>query len=209
MNYLDKLALMEFDIVICPGDITDVILPKGFSREEIAKILIEELKTLGKPLLVVPGNMDGEILDLLEKENISIHGKGKIIDGVGFYGFGGAKTPFNTPLEFSEEEIKVGLEKAFEDVKNCEIKVQVTHMPPANTNLDRIISGAHVGSEVIREFIIKNKPDLAISAHIHEAKGIDKLNSTTLINSGRFSEGSCGLVSINRKKIEAKIIELI
>ncbi|MEM5805363.1 MAG: metallophosphoesterase [Candidatus Aenigmatarchaeota archaeon] len=209
LTYLDKITLLDFDVIICPGDLTDIIIPKGFSRTEIAKIIINELKILKKPLLMVPGNMDAEIISLLEEEDISLHGRGKVINNVGFYGYGGAKTPFNTPLEVTEEELKKGLEKAYNEVKNSEIKVQVTHMPPIGTNLDKIVSGAHVGSQAIRDFIEKHKPEVAISAHIHEAKGIDRLNDTILINSGRFPEGNCGLISLKNGKAEAKIISLI
>jgi hypothetical protein len=209
LSYIDKISSIDFDVIICPGDLTDIILPKGFNREDIAKIIIEEIRTLGKPLLAVPGNMDKEIIPLLEKENVSLHGKGKKIDDVGFYGFGGAKTPFNTPLEVSDEEIRNGLEKAYEEIKNCEIKVQVTHMPPIDTKLDIITTGAHVGSSFIRKFIEEKQPAAAICAHIHEAKGIDRINNTVLINSGRFPEGSCGLVTIKNGKAEARILDLI
>lgn len=209
LTYMDKLALIDFDLIVCPGDLTDVSLPKGFTRTDVGKLIIEELDSFKKPLLVLPGNMDKDILPLLEKEKISLHGNGKIIKDVGFYGFGGAKTPFETSLEPSEDEIKAGLERGFEKIKNAKIKVQVTHNPPARTKLDLLFSGAHVGSEAVRKFIEEKKPDVGISAHIHEAKGVDELGKTKLINSGRFPEGYCGLVSIEKGETKAKIINLI
>lgn len=208
MEYIDKLSLLDFDVLICPGDFTDVP-PKGFNSVEIAKIIIEELKTLKKPILAVPGNWDKDLINLFEKEGISLHGKSKVIENVGFYGFGGAKTPFNTLFEPNEEEIESGLEKAVKEIKNIEIKVQVTHSPPIRTKIDMVYTGAHVGSEAVRKIIEKYKPLVAISAHIHEAKGIDELNSTKLINSGRFPEGHCGLIVIKDKNVEAKIMNLI
>lgn len=209
LSLLDKVKEYEFDVIICPGDIIDTTVPKGFSSEEIVKIIIEELKTLKKPLFMVPGNMDGEILDTLEKEEVSLHEKGIKIGNYGFYGFGGARTPFDTSFEPSEEEILKGLNKGFEIVKDAKYKIQVTHMPPFNTKIDIIFSGAHVGSEVIRKFIEEKKPIAAISAHIHEAKGIDRINNTLLLNPGKFSEGYCGLVEIENSKVEGKIITLI
>lgn len=208
---LDKIKEldMEFDVVICPGDIIDVNIPPGFKSEDIAKIIIEEFKTLGKPLLMIPGNMDGEIIDFLKKEGVSIHQDGLVIGDCGFYGFGGARTPFGTPFEPAEDAIKLGLEIGFSKVKNMKHKIQVTHVPPYNTKLDVISSGAHVGSENVRKFIEEKKPILSISAHIHEARGVDKLNETFLINSGKFTEGYCGIVEIERGKVSGKVISLI
>ncbi|MEM5829223.1 MAG: metallophosphoesterase [Candidatus Aenigmatarchaeota archaeon] len=208
MEYIDKVNMFNFDVIVFPGDFLDVP-PKGFSSLDISKVIIEELKTLNKPILALPGNWDRDIIEILEKEGISLHGKGKIIDNIGFYGFGGARTPFGTPLEPSEDEIRKGLEKAFEMIKESEVKVQVTHVPPARTRVDVVHTGAHVGSEAVREVIEKFKPVLAISAHIHEARGIDEINGTKLINAGRFPEGYCGFATIKNKKVEARIINLV
>jgi hypothetical protein len=209
MNYIDKLHLLEFDVIVCPGDFTDYVLPKGFTRIDIARLIIEELKTLKKPILAVPGNQDKEIIRLLEEEEISIHGKTKIIDDFAFYGFGGARTPFETPFEPSEVEIEEGLKKAFKEIENFENSIQVTHIPPAKTRLDIIYSGIHVGSETVRKLIEERKPLVAFCAHVHEARGVDEIGNTKLINSGRFPEGYCGLVTIQDKKVEAKIINLL
>lgn len=207
--FLDKIRGNEFDVVVYSGDFTDVNTPKGFTQEDIAKLLIEELKTLNKPLVAIPGNNDAKsIIPLLEKEGISIHGKGKVIKDVGFYGYGGAKTPFNTTIEPSEDEVKAGLNVGWSAVDKAKFKVQVTHNPPLNTRLDMITAGLHVGSKVVRDFIETKKPVVAISAHIHEARGIDRLGSVFLMNSGRFSEGYCGLVEIKDSGTDGNILNL-
>ena len=209
-TYLDKISKLKFDVIICPGDFTDVNVPKGFKQEDIARIFVEELKTLKKPFLAVPGNMDTkEIVEMFEKEKVSIHGKGKIIGDFGFYGFGGAKTPFETNIEPSEEEIKLGLEKGWKDVEKAKYKIQVTHNPPKNTRVDMLLNGVHVGSDVVKEFIETHNPIVAISAHIHEARGIDKLKNTFLLNSGRFPEGYFGLINIQNGLVNGKVISLI
>lgn len=209
MNFLEKVSSFEFDIIVCCGDITDINLPKGFERKDIVKIILEELKIFKKPILVVPGNMDSNILDVLEKEKVNLHNKGVKINEVGFYGFGGAKTPFDTPFEPSEGEIEIGLENAYQEVKDCRLKVQVTHAPPINTKLDLIYSGMHVGSDVVRKFIEVKQPEVAICSHIHEGRGIDVIGKTKIINPGRFPEGYCGIVNVEEKNIETKIINLI
>jgi len=209
MNYVDKLSFLKFDVIVALGDFIDQNVPRGVERSYIAILILEELGFLGKPILAAPGNLDKEILPILEERGISLHFKGKIIDNVGFYGVGGAATPFGTSLEPTESELEAGLKTGYDMIKKCEKKVQVTHAPPARTKLDIISSGAHVGSEVVRKFIEKFKPDVAISAHIHEAKGVDQLEGTQLINAGRFPEGYCGLISMEKEKTSAKIINLI
>lgn len=210
LEFLDKLKKVEFDVVVYAGDLTDISLPKGFLQEDIARLLIEELKTLKKPIVAVPGNNDNlSVIKLLEEEGISVHGKGKIINDVGFYGFGGAKTPFNTNYEPSDEELKKGLERAFVEVMNVKTKIQVTHCPPFHTRIDQTLTGIHAGSQIIRNFIEKYQPVVAISGHIHEARGVDYLNKTLLINPGRFAEGYYGIVSLKDGFAEANVFNLI
>lgn len=209
MKFLDKISLMKIDVLVCPGDFTDFTIPRGFSRMDICKLILEELKGLGKPVLTVPGSWDGEIIDFLRKSGTSVHAEGKIVDGVGFYGYGGAKTPFNTPFEPSEGEIELGLEKAYNDIKMIGTKVQITHAPPIRTRLDVIVSGAHVGSTAVRTFIEEHKPDVAVCSHIHEGRGVDEIGKTKLVNPGRFPEGYFGLVEIDDSRITTKVISLI
>lgn len=199
LAYIDKIKNFDFDVIVCPGDFTDINTPKGFTQEDIAKLIIEELKTLKKSILCVPGNMDTKkIIKYFEDENISIHGKGKIIKNIGFYGYGGAKTPFGTNIEPTEDELEDGMQRALKDIKDTKVKVQVSHNPPYGTRMDMLQNGMHVGSKNIRKVLEREKPIISISAHIHEAKGTDTLNKTFLMNSGKFSEGYFGLIEIDK-----------
>jgi Icc-related predicted phosphoesterase len=210
LSYLDKIKEFKFDVVVCPGDFTDVTVPRGFTQEDVAKLIIKGLKILGKPLLCVPGNVDTRgVIDVLEKEDVNIHGKGVIINDYGFYAYGGAKTPFQTNIEPSEEEIKSGLNNGLNVVKDQKNIIQITHNPPYGTKMDLIQTGIHVGSKVVRQFIENNKPLVAISSHIHESKGIDKLNNTFLLNSGKFSEGYFGLINIEKQNVMGKVLSLL
>jgi len=209
LTYLDKIKELKFDVVVCPGDFTDVNTPKGFTQEDIAKLIISELKSLRVPIMAVPGNVDPKnIVKTFEENGISIHGRGKIVKGIGFFGYGGAKTPFETNIEPTEEELKLGLQNAYKDVEKAKYKVQVTHNPPYGTRLDLIQSGIHVGSNAVKSFIENHHPILAISAHIHEARGTDKLKDTFLINSGRFPEGYLGLVNIDNRVVNGKVLNI-
>lgn len=201
---VDKTKEHDFDLVICPGDFTDVFnTPEGYSQVDITELILQKLLSFGKPVFCVPGNHDPyDTLDLLDEYNVNIHGRVKKFRGLEFVGFGGAATPFNTKFEPTEEEIKETLEKRVNDIKGKFILV--THNPPFGTNLDKTETGEHVGSKTIREFIEKNKPLLAISAHIHEAGGIDKLGGTTLFYPGVAYEGYYGLVEVG-KEIKCEI----
>ncbi|MBI4167833.1 MAG: metallophosphoesterase [Candidatus Aenigmarchaeota archaeon] len=199
----------DFDVVVCPGDFTDTGLSlMGFSREDMMRLVLDELMSLGKPVVALPGNHDPvETHKIFDEYGVNIHGAGRVIDDVGFFGFGGAKTPFATPFEPTEEETERGLKKGFSDVENTKHKIMITHNPPKNTKLDRISTGAHVGSQKIRDFILHNKPDAAVSAHIHEAVGIDDLGATKLLYPGPVSGGWVGVLMVG-EKTDAKILNL-
>ncbi len=212
IQFLDRVKSLSPDVIVFSGDFIDIgITIRGFTWIDVSKVVLEELIALNVPILAIPGNHDKDIVPLLEERGISIHGSGKILGDVGFYGFGGAKTPFGTPLEPEEEELEAGLRKAYERVKNAKIKVQVTHNPPYNTKLDRISSGAHVGSKVVRKIIEELQPNVAICAHIHEARGVDTIDHTKIVNAGRFPEGYCGVIDIDisSSNVSAKIVNLI
>ena len=155
-------------------------------------------KKLSNKIVVVPGNNDGEILNVLFEKAICLHnGNSAIIDNIGFYGHGGARTPTGTFLEPSEKEFEVYLKIGYEKVKNAKYKIQITHMPPKDTRLDLTFTNLHVGSEAIRNFILNFNPNVAICSHIIESKGIDRLGKTILINPGRITEGYFGIIDLN------------
>ena len=208
LRFLDKSAQLNYDVIVCPGDFTD-IPPKGFTREEVGRVVIESLKSVGKPLVAVPGNWDIDIVKFFIEDNISAHDKGLVIADVGFYGFGGAETPFETAYEPSESDIESGIRRSYEKVKYAKFKILVTHKPPKNTKLDMIASGTHVGSAAVRKMIEEQQPRAAICAHIHEARGVDEIGSTKIINPGRFPEGYCGIIDVSDEGVEMKVISLI
>jgi hypothetical protein len=192
--------------VVCPGNFTDVFkLPPEFSQLDIANLILQKFLVLGKPLLCVPGNHDPpEILDLLEDYKSNLHSRLRQVKGLDFIGFGGAKTPFNTPFEPSEEEIKESLE-ALQPKKPF---VLVVHNPPKNTGLDKITTGEHVGSETIRKFILNRGPALVITAHIHEAAGIEKLGTSALFNPGPAFQGKYGIAEIGKNTVKCTMLKI-
>jgi Icc-related predicted phosphoesterase len=205
---LEKIASHEPEILISVGDIANASFPKGFQPIDIGKIFLEEVKEYFKNVLVIPGTWDKDLMPLFQKENVLLHGIGKIIGNVGIYGFGGAQTPFNTPYEPSEKEIEEGLRKAFEYVKDKEVKIQATHSPPYNSTLD-LVGNKHVGSTSVRKIIEEFLPQISVCAHIHESIGKDFIKNTLVINVGKFTEGYFGLIEIVEKEIKGEILNLI
>jgi len=202
---IERVHGEKFDAVICPGDFTDMFsIPKEFSQMDIANLVIQKLLALGSPLLCVPGNHDPyEIIELFDEYGVNLHAKTKQLQDTRFVGWGGALTPFNTIFEPADSETKEALGLLGKKTKPGRF-VLVTHDPPKNTNVDKTASGSHVGSAAIREFIEKNQPLLALSAHIHESPGTDKLGSTQIFYPGAVFSGSYGIVHMNGSGIRCE-----
>ena len=173
-------SLDEAGLVIITGDLTH------FGGKKEAKEVIDAVKAKNANILAVPGNLDqpsvGAYLDEL---GISLHAKGIIIDDTGFFGVGGSNiTPFNTPIEYTEEEMASLVTEAFKHVKGTRHKIFVSHAPPLDTKTDMLGNGIHVGSKAIREFITTHQPDLCLTGHIHESWGVDFIGRTKILNPG-------------------------
>jgi Icc-related predicted phosphoesterase len=67
--------------------------------------------------------------------------------------------------------------------------IYVCHTPPANTALDQMPRGRHVGSKALRAFVERHAPPLTLHGHIHEAPQLSgryaiQLGSTWSVNPG-------------------------
>ncbi len=194
----------DFDLAVIVGDITN------FGPNEKVRELTE---LFDKPVLAIPGNCDQRsILKALDASKaVNLHGKTEQIGEIRFIGFGGSNpTPFNTPFELSEEEIEKALEGmvcSAEKAEDGRTIVLLTHAPPHGAR-DKLPFG-HVGSKAISKFV--DRVDLVICGHIHEAKGIDKIGKTVVVNPGEACKGSCALITIEEsgsKQIEVEFVEV-
>lgn len=191
-----------FDLVIIVGDLTN------FGPDEKVEELVE---MFDKPVFAIPGNCDQRsIIKVLEASKaVNLHGKAEQIGGVRFIGLGGSNpTPFHTPFELSEEEIEKALEGmvcSAENAENCGTIVLLTHAPPHGAR-DELPFG-HVGSTAIQKFL--DRVDLIICGHIHEAKGIDRVGKTTVVNTGEASKGSSALINIDENRNEPAEVDFI
>lgn len=148
----------DADALVCAGDLA--VMRNGLQKT------VDVLSATTVPTVLVAGN--GESTEELEKacEGWSgahvLHGSGCEIEGVRFWGLGGATpvTPFGAwSYDIDEVEAAVLLEDCPE---GC---VLVTHSPPLG-HVDRS-GGEHLGSKVILDAIQRAHPVLAVCGHIH------------------------------------------
>lgn len=193
--------LRRADLVVVTGDLTN------YGGRGDALQVIDALRQYSGQLLVLPGNLDQlEVLDFLEGEKISLHGRGRIINTVGIFGVGGSNiTPFNTPIEFTEQELDGLLEAGYAQVAGAHYTILVSHAPPFGTTTDVLANGAHAGSPAVRAFIEKRQPDLCITGHIHEAKGRDRIGRTEIINPGMIGHGGWVEISCTPENLTAHL----
>ena len=185
------------EVVVVCGDVTHF----GLLRQ--AKELMSPLLDVKMPVIFVPGNCDLPSLVNERMGNVeSIHGKCKAVGEFDFLGVGGSSpSPFSTPFELGETEIAGILEEAY---SNCHAKarmVVVSHSPPRDTKVDIAFNGEHVGSRSVREFVEKKRPDLLLCGHIHEAKGIDWIGETLIVNPGPARHGNYALINLEAKEV--------
>lgn len=192
---LEIMKSEKSDLVILGGDLTNV----GTVQE--VESAIGQLQTLSPQLLCVAGNMDLPQHDnIFSKLNVSIHGKGLIINELGVFGVSGAPvSPLHTPYEVDEEVIAEKIAKGYKEILNAKTKILVSHAPPYGTKVDIVHAGFHAGSAAVRDFIEDHNVDIVICGHIHEARGQDVLGKTKIINCGQASRGYYGIIQINDK----------
>jgi hypothetical protein len=197
-----KTELAKADVVVVAGDITN------FGGRDEAREILKPMLSLAKRLFAVPGNCDlPEVNELLKELRVSLHGRSSVVEEIGFFGVGGSNpTPFATPQEYTEEHLRELLESGYSAIKERSTKVLVTHSPPFGTKLDLTSSGMHAGSRAVKAFIKEKKPTLALCGHIHEARGVARVATTTVVNPGAFHMGYA-LVELDEGKVEIELKE--
>lgn len=180
-------------VIVC-GDITQ-FGPPVWAQNFLNSI---PLKTLA-----VPGNCDprGVIAAIEDSQAIPLHAKRVELEDYTFVGLGGSNTtPFATPFELSEAEIYDSLNEIM-----VEKAVLVVHAPPRG-HLDRTATRKDLGSESIAKIVLKFSPILVVSAHIHEARGVEREGGTTFVNPGPVSNGYAAVIDLN-DEVKVELIE--
>ncbi len=177
-----KKLVKECDIIVCAGDIS-------IFERDLRKIL-KNFNDFRKPMILIPGNHESE--SALEKAARKLDYIMNIQDSffsTGNYHFMCAE---GNGFAYEDPRFKM-VGKNFLKKIHVLRKIQhdlrfvlVTHAPPHNTRLDKVMGG-HCGNKSIRRFIAKAKPDLAICGHIHENAGKkDRIGKTRIINPGPY-----------------------
>ncbi len=203
-GHLDYLIAVESviaacDAIVIAGDMTD------FGGALQARYVIEALSAFDKPLLAVQGNCDPPAVEEeMRTRGISLHGHRVACGDLQFIGVGGALPGAGlAPNHPGENEFRRVLEKGASEVHAGDRLVLVSHQPAWGVQLDRSGSGRHGGSRAIREFIEQYQPILAVSGHIHDAWGVDRLGETTLVNPGPFHRGRYAVAEIHDGRVNA------
>lgn len=178
LNALDSLMKIDADHYICAGDLSN------FSRN--LEACGEVLRQRSGSVHVIPGNHETEdqVAQLCEQFGLhAFHGQSFQVDQYYVAGMGySSPTPFDTPGEYSEEELGQRL-SVFNGLKPM---IAVVHCPPFRTALDRMRNFRHGGSTAVREFLEREQPEFFFCGHIHEAAGVaERLGPTKAMNVGK------------------------
>lgn len=191
---LERIAeLPEAAGVIITGDLTT----RGSMHE--AERILAAVKARNPNVYAQIGNMDTDVVHtFLEDQGVNIHAKAVALHPqVDMIAVGmSSPTPFGTPSEFPDEALGRWLEAAHAKVTGAANLLVVAHDPPYGTKADDIGGGRHVGSRAVRAFIERVQPGVCLTGHIHEARSVDRLGDTVIINPGMLPRGGYAIVGL-------------
>ncbi|MDO5826289.1 MAG: metallophosphoesterase [Methanosphaera sp. rholeuAM130] len=201
-SYLDENPVDE---ILITGDVTE------FGPEELFIDILNKFSGYAN-VHALFGNCDpknaGNLLD--ESDATNIHDATSTIGDIQLVGFGGSNpTPFDTPNEYTDEQLYENLSKYADILGKDNFTILVTHAPPLDTNADKIPAGEHVGSCAVRKIIEETQPTLNICGHIHESIGKDTIGDTIVINPGDANSGHACIIELTQDDIENKTINNI
>lgn len=178
LRALETLMATPADVYISAGDLANW----GRGLDECGRIM----QGHADKVWVLPGNHEsaGQIADFCAKFGFrNFHEQAWQAGEHWLAGLGYSNpTPFNTPGEYSEEELATRLAK-FAEFKPL---VMVCHAPPFGTSLDRAGPGTSAGSHAVLEFLEKHSPQHFFCGHIHECAGVQaRIGRTLAMNVGK------------------------
>ncbi len=183
--------------------------------------LIEEKIPEHIKVVVSPGNDDAQDIDeMIKKSRRIIFPLERVVNIDDTYQMISCEyvnsTPWDTPRECPEEELKERLEIEFGRVESHEDLLCNFHAPPYGTMIDlapkldekarvNVRYGAPemvpVGSKSIRELFEKYQPILGLHGHIHESGGMEYIGRTLCVNPGSaYTQGMLNAFVIDLPK---------
>lgn len=188
------------DVILLGGDLTN------FGTPNVAEEIVAAARSANPRVLAVAGNCDSPAIDeRLAQLGVSLFGRGVIEGDAGFYGVSAMPPWMGTMYELSEEQIAAALEAGRRDVQGTPRAVVVSHPPPRDTKVDKTRGGDHVGSTSLREFVERTAPDLLVCGHIHEARGLDRIGPTTVVNCGPGFRGDYAVAHLENSGVRVDL----
>jgi len=179
------------DAIIIAGDLTN------WGSPDEAIQIIETCEAYVPRVLTVAGNCDDELIEkYIVKHGNSLTGKGREVDGVGFFGVSCGTPHHGNTWEVSEDVMEGWLQSGHRDIAQSGRKVLVTHSPPHGI-VDFAWTKKHGGSHVVRAALDQYNIQLVLCGHIHEARGLVRYHHTTVINCGAAWMGFYATIDLN------------
>ncbi|MEM2095670.1 MAG: metallophosphoesterase [Candidatus Caldarchaeum sp.] len=190
------------DAVMVVGDITH------FGGVPQAEPLLQKLADSGLKVYFVAGNCDHPALLTWEPSNpniVNLHLRTEKFEGMELVGLGGGNlSPFNTLIEFNEDEFSSMLSGL---KLSTERFILVSHTPPYGADAD-VARGRHLGSTAVRKFVEEKKPVAVCCGHIHEARSVSFIGRTVVVNAGPARDGFCAYLNISGPEVSAELQRL-
>lgn len=164
LRALHSAMSVEADFYVCAGDLVNW----GRGLDKMAQPMLPKADRVW----VLPGNheSDADIAAFCTRHGFhNFHARAFEAGGMHVAGLGySSPTPFDTPGEYSEEQLAERL-APFAGLKPL---ILICHAPPFDTPLDCIHAGLNGGSRAVRNFIENHQPAHFFCGHIHEAEGV-------------------------------------
>jgi Icc-related predicted phosphoesterase len=196
--------------------------------EEWIEYARPRLAEQGVKCFAAPGNDDAFFIDELLADSGAIElleGRVVEVDGIEMLTTGWSnETPWKTERETSESELRAMIMEMIERLARPENAIFNIHVPPHATALDQcpkldenlrpVSSGGNpvmtsAGSTAVRELIEAHQPLLGLHGHIHEGRGIARIDRTVCVNPGsNYSEGVLNGSLIRLRQGEVRDVHL-
>ena len=192
--------------------------------------LIEEKIPSDVAIVVCPGNDDSQAIDDLIKASSRIaYPLGAVVNVDENHAMISCEwvntTPWNTPRECADEDLRSKLEREFDRVESYDSLICNFHAPPYGTRIDlapkvddklrvKVRFGSPdmvpVGSRSVRELFEKYQPLLGLHGHIHDSAGVEYIGRTLCVNPGSaYMQGMLNAFVIDLPKKLGEKVEVL
>ncbi len=192
----------DYEVVLIAGDLSDY----GGKVDKVFEVISDVVRSSDVKVYSVLGNMDDPQL-LIKSSNLKeltiLHGGLTTYLDYLIVGFsGGLRSPFHTYFELSDDDYHSLIDyvvRTLKQVSTSKHLILLTHTPPYNTKVDLTYSGLHIGSEVLRRFIESYTPKLTVCGHVHEARGVDSISGSLIVNPGPLFRGYYTVINLGER----------